>query len=338
MKLLCIYILAIFFLASNIYAGDPNRIGTTSGTQLLIPIGARSIALGNSTIANVSGVEALYWNPAGASKIARSEVMVNQMQYIADINVSFIGGILSTNEIGTFGFFVNSLDFGDITETTTDLPEGTGRTYSPTFVTAGVTYSRYLTDRILAGVTGKYISEEIQQTSASALAFDFGIQYAFNNELRLGVVLKNLGGKMQYDGRNLETESQIPGSNVGADNGFFRGIAVESNIPTIFTMGLAYKVNINESNNVNFMGSFSNFNEANDEIYAGAEYALNNTVFLRGGYHALTEQNDDNLFGATFGAGLNYEIDEFVVTIDYAFSQVTDYFDSNNVFTIKFAY
>ena len=66
---------------------------------------------------------------------------------------------------------------GDIPVTTIDNPEGTGATFSPTFVVLGVTYSNALTDRIRVGFTANLVSEEIQRPSASGVSFDAGVQY-----------------------------------------------------------------------------------------------------------------------------------------------------------------
>jgi len=336
MKLLILIILVLSLLAFNAgFAGDVSRIGTTSGTQLLIPVGARSIALGEAVISNVRGAEAIYYNPAGMSYYSKSEVLFSNMSYIADIDVNYLAATFNGGQIGTFGFSIKSLDFGQIEETTEDYPEGTGNTYSPTFIVAGLSYGRMLTDRINAGVTAKYISERIMQTGASAFAIDLGVQYAFNNKLRIGVVMKNVGTKMQYDGRNLERSERIPGSSPDADLGFFRGVPLTSDIPSIFGFGLSYSLNFNEQNSVMVNGVFANHNEASDEFYSGLEYAFQDMFFLRGGYTYNSQNRDDQIFDYTFGAGLKYPLGNFDFSFDYAYRQVSDYFDANNVFTVK---
>src|SRR5207249_4204003 len=72
------------------FAGRGDKVGTASGIELLIPIGARSIALGSSSLALVSGTEAIYWNPAGLVRENRSTgVMISHMSYLADINIEY---------------------------------------------------------------------------------------------------------------------------------------------------------------------------------------------------------------------------------------------------------
>lgn len=336
MKYTKLIILVISLLMFNVgFAGDVSRIGTTSGTQLLIPVGARSISLGEAVISNVTGAEAIYYNPAGMSNYSKSEVLFSNMNYIADINVNYLAATFNGGQIGTFGFSIKSLDFGEIQETTEVYPEGTGNTYSPTFIVAGFSYARKLTDRINAGVTGKFISEKIMQTGASAFAIDLGVQYAFNSRLRIGVVMKNVGTKMQYDGRNLERTGRIPGSSPDADVGYFRGVPITSDIPSIFGFGISYALNINEQNSILANGVFANHNESSDEFYGGLEYAFQDLFFLRGGYVYNSQNSDNQIFDYTFGAGLKYPLGNFDFFFDYAYRQVSDYFDANNVFTVK---
>lgn len=328
----------VLFSIGVLYAGDLDRVGTTSGAQLLIPVGARSISLGGASLGSVSGTEAIFWNPGGIASSFKSEVMFNNMQYIADIDVNYLAAVFNGGNIGAFGFHIKSLNFGDIEQTTEEEPDGTGITYSPTFIVSGLSYSRLLTDRISAGVTGKIIHEGIMQTSATTFALDLGVQYSFGPNLKLGVTMKNVGGKMKYSGRNLEQTSPIQTVNPQTDVGYFEGVTLASDIPSVFSFGLVYKVNFNEQNSISTSGTFSNFNDASDQAYGGIEYGFNEMFFLRGGYNYEVQNADNQVFGASFGAGLKYPLGNFDVMFDYAFRQLTDYFDNSNIFTVKIGF
>ncbi len=338
-KISIILSLLIAIAAGNsLFAGDQNRVGTTSGVQLLIPVGARSIALGGAPLGGVRGAEAIYWNPAGIANTDKSEFLVNHMKYIADINLNYIAVTFNNRTIGAFGFHIKSFDFGDIEQTTEEQPDGTGVTFSPTFIVAGFSYSRLLTDRISAGVTAKMVFESVMQTKANTLAFDIGVQYSFNSKLRIGVVMKNVGGKMRYDGANLERRFPLPSNSQQVDEGPFRGVALRSDIPSTFSFGLSYVLNTNEDNSLMLNGTFSNQSASSDEVFGGVEYAFKDFFFLRGGYNYQTQGSSEQIFGASFGAGLKYPLGNFDFTFDYAFRQLTSYFDSNNIFTIKLAF
>lgn len=326
---------AFLFSLSTAYAGDLARAGTTSGTQLLIPVGARSLAMGGAVLGEISGAEAMYWNPAGVAYSQKSEVLFNNMSYIADTDLNYMALVFNGGSLGAFGLDIKSLSFGDIEETTELSPDGTGNTYSPSFLVVGLTYSRLITDRITAGVTGKVIHEGILQTSANTLAFDLGVQYAFGSNIKVGVVMKNVGGKMTYSGKNLERTGQMPSSSLIRENGYFSGVALGADIPSVFSFGASYTANINEENSLLFSGAFTNNNAASDDLYGGLQYGFKNFFFLRGGYDYQTQGTSDQIFGASFGAGLRYQMNSFVFVFDYAFRQVTDYFDSSNIFTVK---
>lgn len=330
-----ISIVILMFSFSFLLAGDLARLGTTSGMQLMIPVGAKAIAMGGASLGSVAGAEAIYWNPAGISSSHQSEVFFNNMQYIADINVNYLAFVYNGRNIGSFGLHLKSLDFGDINETTEMMPDGTGNTYTPSFIVAGLTYSRMLTDRITAGVTGKVIYESIMETSANTLAFDVGVQYTFGKNVYVGVTMKNVGGKMTYDGRNLERTFEIPSSSLITDNGYFRGVSLASDIPSTFSAGISYVKNVNEENSVLLNGTFTNSNASSDLLYGGIEYGFKDLFFLRGGYNQQLQSTEDQIFGFSLGAGVKYPIGTFDFYFDYAFRQLTDYFDTNHIFTIK---
>jgi len=48
-----IVLMVLLVLAlSPIYGGDADRVGTSSGTQVLIPVGARDLAMGGANLAS----------------------------------------------------------------------------------------------------------------------------------------------------------------------------------------------------------------------------------------------------------------------------------------------
>ena len=50
---------------TNLFAGNPDRVGSAGASQLLINPWARSSGMGGSNIASVKGLESLYGNVAG---------------------------------------------------------------------------------------------------------------------------------------------------------------------------------------------------------------------------------------------------------------------------------
>lgn len=334
-KIFIILMITILIVVCSIpaYTGSKNRIGTAGATELLIPVGSRGTALGSSLNAYSSGVDAIFWNPAGVARGSGVEVMFSHLTYLADIDLEYFAVSTNFGEVGTFGFSLRTLNFGDIPITTALNPEGTGGTFSPTYMTLGITYSRAFTDRIYGGVTAKLVSEKIIRTSASGVAFDFGVQYKSGETgLQLGVTLKNLGSGLTFDGADLERFVDLPGVEPGSRQRPLRVVGADFEMPTTFEVGIAYPYTINESNSITALANFQNANFDADEYRFGVEYGFKNMFFLRGGY--AVSQYSDNIYGPTFGVGLNLDVSGFAVGFDYAY-RVTEFFDANQWFTVK---
>ncbi len=321
-------------LNGSAYAGRGDKAGTSAAPELLIPVGARDLALGGSTLATTSGVEAIYWNPAGLARATQgTQAIFSHMNYIADIGVDYIA--LSTNfeGFGSLGFSLKSLSFGDIPVTTEDVPDGTGETFSPTYVTVGLTYSLLVTDRISVGLTSNLISERIDRVSASGVAFNVGVQYssfASVDGLSIGVAVKNIGPSMTFEGPGLLRQAEV--IDVLRPASFYSIEAASDELPSTIELGITYAIAMEDMNTLSFSGVFQNQNLSDDEYKFGAEYGFHNTLFVRAGY-TLAQESSLYMYGLTVGAGINYKFSDLAVTFDYAFRDV-DFLGANHIFSI----
>ncbi len=296
MKKISFLLVLLAFGLNMTFAGDVARKGTNGAEQLLVPVGARSIATGGAFLGDVKGVEAIYYNPAGLDLAGRSEAMFSYMDYLADIKVSYFALSANLGDYGTFGLSFKTFNLGDIPITTFEQPDGTGATYSPSLMTAGLTYSKQITDRVTAGATVKVIYEAITNVSATGAALDFGVQYKFPNNMRLGVVVTNIGSNMSYRGPDLQTKLSIPNNPPGAGFGVYEPSTEEFQIPSYFELSTSYKYDINQQNYLMFAGKFTNNNFFEDIVSFGLEYGFLNTFYLRGGYnYMLNSKPDENI-------------------------------------------
>ncbi len=319
------------------FAGDAARRGTNGADQLLIPVGARSIATSGAFLADVSGVEAIYYNPAGLGSMVGTQAMFDYTSYIADISISYLAVGTTLGDFGSIGLTYKSINFGDIPVTTVDNPDGTGQTYSPSYITAGLTYSKALTDRVIAGVNFKVIYEGIMNTYASGWAIDFGVQYHFNKNLSLGVSVANIGDNMEYSGEDLKIKTPVVGSRLGGGNGVYEADTEPFQIPSYFELSAAYRFFFNEKSKLGLGATFRNNNNMDDQIRVGAEFSFMDMFFVRGGYNYYTGNGDDYLFNSfSAGAGIRWEmLDGVEIMFDYAYRDVTaDALSANNIFTI----
>ncbi len=322
------------------YAGDVARTGTAAGVQVLVPVGARYLAMGGANIAEVSGVDGIFWNPAGLSSMKGNAAGVfSSMNIFDDVHVNYLGLGFNMGSLGNLGVTIKAFDFGDIPLTTVEDPDGaSGRTFSPTFTTIGLAYSIMLTNAIQVGFNGKMIYESIDRATASAFAVDAGIQYhgvAGINGLSLGMVIKNVGTNMQYNGSAFITQSTESGASFPNYN---KRMTSSDQLPASFELGLGYKYAIDETNNLLVSGNFANNNFGTDAFKFGAEYMFKDMLALRAGYVLRNGlASEDQLYHFTIGAGFNYNIGGADLTIDYAYRD-SKYFNGNNLFSLKIGF
>jgi hypothetical protein len=333
-----VLLVSVGFLAN---AANDARIGTAAAQELLIPVGARGLAVGGSSVVLMTGAEAIYWNPAGLSQMTTGvDVLLSNMNYFADIGVMYGAIGVKMGDIGSLGFSIKSINFGDIPVTTPDFPDGTGQHYSPTFITLGATYAKALTDRISVGVTTMIISERIMNVNASDVAFNFGLQYRNLGleGLDLGLAVKNIGPNMAYGGSGLLVTANATTGIRG--NQSYSVDAASSELPSMLEMGLGYRRKLDETNEVSVAGLFRNNNYQDDEYNFGAEYSYDNLLFIRGGYTFAPEAAKDltgassYIYDYTLGAGVHYLVGDVDLSVDYAYRHMK-YFTGNNIIALR---
>lgn len=335
--------LALILAASIASAGNVRRTGTAGAQELRIPVGSRGASLGGAAIADVSGIDALYWNPAGVVASKKTEAMFSRLNYIAGMSVNYVAASAKVSDAIALGFSAKVLSVGDLVVTTEDSPEGTGEVLSPTSAVVGVTYSHQLTDRIMFGTTGKYINEDIARETASGLAFDLGFQYAPGvSGLRVALVMKNIGPSMRFDGPDLESKVQLPGTDPQSRRRTVRTRLESFELPTSMELGASYDLLKNDDSRAVLVAAFRNNNLSQDEYQAGLEYSLGKTLFLRGGYLLSKNETDTPddfkfVFGPTFGFGLRVPLSGADLTLDYSQASA-DFFDDSQWFTVQFAF
>ena len=323
-KLVVVLIVLLVLSLSTAYAGNLLRSGTAGAQELLIPYGSRGTAMGGSVLSSASGVEAMYWNPAGLASMEGTELMFTHLPYIADIDMNYVGFAKFIDGFGTIGAGVKILTIGDMEETTEQFPDGTGRIFSPSMTVLNLSYAKVMTANVNFGVSGVYIHENIFEAQASGVAFDFGFMYDPRwNGVSMGVTIKNYGGQMQFTGN---------GFNQTANLTTVRGIGAKFDLPSSINFGMGYNFYNEGLNSAMFTGSFQSNNFSQDVWQGGAEYAYDQKYFLRAGYNYSDREN--YLYGASFGAGVMLPVGDMDFSLEYTWTQ-TEVFDNNQYFTLK---
>jgi hypothetical protein len=327
---------------------DNTPFGTTSAEFLLFGAGARGTALGSPFHAIATDISALYYNPGGAALIPRAGASFSTYDYIADTRYSW-GGIAFPFSGGsrTFGLQLGTFGFDNQEVTTVDQPEGTGSVYSVSETFAGATFAQNFSDRFSAGITAKFIFDQLGEVSGSAFAVDFGTSFhALLNDhpIRLSFVVANLGTDLSYEGDALEVLVPRPPADPNAPNNppelpqpgqlKTKGFA----LPTVFRVGLAYDLLTGDNNRLTLLSDFNQSNNNRAGFGAGGEWAMNRLggsdfgVALRGSYTYAPANNidladpsqsamgdEENLQGLAVGGGLMYGSGNFNLGFDYAY-------------------
>ena len=324
----------------SVYAGGGKRNGTSGANELLIPVGARGLAMNGADVSGITGSEALYYNPAGlVGGTESAEVMFSQMSYIADISVSYAAVATKFGDLGALGFSIKSINFGDIPITTVANNNGAGTSFSPRYVTIGLSYSNNLTDHIRVGTSMKVITEKIMSTGATGFALDAGVQYssfAGVEGLHLGVVLKNLGPQMKFDGADMLRYATESSGLRGTQR--YKVDAGDFALPSLLEIGMAYETYFTSDFKGLISTTYQDNNYANDEYKIGGELAYMNMFYIRGGYSYVPQalNDDDNIYGATYGAGVNLDTG-LKITVDYAYRSAR-LFSANHMFSVKLGF
>ena len=314
--------------------GDESRIGTSGGNQVLVPVGARGIALAGSERVYSSGLESVYWNPAGLARSQSPTVLASSMDLFNDMGVNYFGASGNFDKLGMLGVTVKSIDMGDIPVTTVEDMDGLGGgTFKPTLTTMGVTYANSFSDRSFFGVTGKIVYESIPRATASALALDIGVQYtglAGVEGLGLGLVLNNIGTDMHYEGSGLTGQ----GTTEDGISDFLNREASYDKLTSTYNMSLSYSV----AGAILGM-TYTSHNFSYDELNLGGEYTLNDMFHLRAGLTSPMLEEDsmndgETLYSMNFGAGLKYSLYGVNLVVDYTMRNQSDTFNTSNVFSV----
>ena len=279
--------LCLLTCLENVEAGNPDRQGEAGAYELLMNPWARSAGLHSINTASITGVEAMRLNVAGTARINKTEVVIGHARYLegSDLKMNAIGIAQKIGESGTLGVSIMSISFGDIAETTTFQPEGTGTNFSPSFFNIGVSYAQSFDEKISVGILVRAISENIANVGAFGMVLDAGVQYVTGpqNNFKLGISLRNIGSKMSFkgDGLNNLTEYEFESASFQNSTGT---LVAPFEVPSMLNIGLAYDFVLSDKAKLTAMGNFTSNSFSEDYLSGGLEFSFSDMIVLRGAY------------------------------------------------------
>jgi len=322
-------ILALISLTAT--AGNENRIGSAGSSQLLINPWTRSTGWGGAGGAHVRGLGALHLNVAGLALTDGTEIMFSRTSWMqgTGINVNSVGLAQRIGESNVIGISFMNMGFGEIENTTTELPEGGIGTFSPSNYIISLAFAKEFSESITGGFNLKIIGEGISNAKTSGIAIDAGVKYVTgeNDQMKFGLSLKNIGPAMKYSGDGFAIETTNPFSELTTTT---EQRTAKFELPSLINISGAYDFIFNENNKLTAAATFTSNSFTRDQYRLGAEYTFDAKkvlVVLRAGlvYEKGLFSNTERqtaLSGPSGGLSLELPLSktsESTIGIDYSY-------------------
>lgn len=339
---LLIVLCSLFTVQSSLSQLVPNLGGQRSGISayqfLKIGADARGSGMGESYIAVVNDISALYWNPAAlinygsarvtvtmddhggsdAGSVVLGQAMASHTQWLVDLQHEFFGASYYLSSNDAVGIAFTSLHTDDMKVTTETQPTGTGSYFTYGDIAAAFTYSRKMTDQFSFGATVRYVRETIDVLHMDGIVVDLGTFYYMGlGSSRFAVVVSNFGANVQPAG----TVTRSDGTTVNSFQSF--------SPPTMFKLGYAFEPWQDEFNRLTTSLQLNHPNDNAENIRLGVEYEYDKTFFARVG---VKRTIGESLLGKalstaedySFGAGIYLPLGITRASLDYAFANYND--------------
>ena len=331
-----------------VLGGNSDRAGQAGATELLINPWARSSGMGSAGTASARGLEAQWLNVAGMAYTQKTEVLFSNTQWLvgSGVMINSFGVSQKIGEAGVIGLSVMNMSFGDIEITTTDVPDGGIGTFSPNYLDIGLSYAKSFSNSINGGLTVRVVNQNIQNLSATGVAFDAGVSYTTRlgskdkeknkDNLQFGIALKNVGPPMKYSGDGLGVRGTVPG---GDRSLTLEYRAAQYEMPSSLHIGATYHWRtLNLMHRITGAANFTSNSFTRDLMNFGLEYSFKDLFMLRGGYVLQLGSDGENndvaisaLMGPTAGVTVNVPLTKkgsekkSTLGIDYSFRATTPF-------------
>ena len=326
MNKLPIALLCFLFLTQHTFAqqtpfeSNVTNVGTTAAAFLNIGVGSRANAMGGAFVAISDDATALYWNPAGISQCVHPEITFNHSDWFLDIYHEFLGAVIPAGR-HVFGLSVSYVGIPDQKVRTIAQPEGNGNFYNASDLSLGVSYAFQFTDQFSMGATGKFIRQQIYNSSGVAGAVDLGALYQPSSIkwLSLGMQVANFGSSLRLSGRDVAIKVDNDPKHNSNERLPAKLDTDPFSLPLIFRFGLAMRPVNTRCNRLVTAIDLIHPSNNTESVNLGVEYVFHDLISLRTGYHSLFERDYQTTGGFTFGGGLQLYISQVVLVLDYAY-------------------
>lgn len=313
LKRIHLLLIALITLTATLSAKEFAPVGTAVAQFLEVGVGARATGMGEAFTVMSNDASAVFWNPAGLVDAQSRNLFSAYNRWPADI--TFAGAAYSF-KLGRFGSIALSgvyLMTDDMEVTTIEKPEGTGEFFNLTNYAFGLTYARYLTDRVSVGITTKIVHEDYFGYGYTTWALDLGTIYRTNfHGMKLGMSILHFAPEIKFSGKYIDYSDPL-----SVDANKPKSFDTYS-LPMNFRFGVC--INLLESRYHQLVGAADMIHPNNnlEQYNLGVEYSFNTMMFLRGGYKFNADEG-----GMTIGGGLRLGLGSALgLNVDYSYADM----------------
>lgn len=186
-------LLILTFAFTLTYAQDSQ----TGYNFLRLPVSAHAAALGGENITIIEDDATLvFHNPALLGSVNDKTMSLSFMTYMEGAVTAGATYSQIVGDRGTWGVSAQYMDYGSMKE----MDENNVQTgeFSAKDIAIGGTFSYELTNKIIGGITARFVTSYIGDYSSIAMSVDLGINYYDpDHEWSVSAVAKNLGGELK---------------------------------------------------------------------------------------------------------------------------------------------
>ncbi|OSZ82820.1 hypothetical protein CAP35_06035 [Chitinophagaceae bacterium IBVUCB1] len=347
-------------MSINAFAGNKDRTGQAGAAELMINPWGQSTGVFGLNTSHVKGVDALKTNIAGLAFVNKTEVGASYTALLrgSNIGVNNLGFAQRVGGSGVMGINVMAMNYGEITITNYDNPEGQIGSYRPQFFNFQLGYAQSFSDKIHAGVAATFVSQQISNIRANGAAFEAGIQYVTGkrNNFHFGITLRNIGTNMRFGGNGFSGENNAQENENYTINTLTPTEKFE--MPTYLNFGASYDFYLDENNvapseeqqaetvkpkhRATVMVNFTSNSFYSDFLGIGAEYSFKEMFMLRAAYryeNGIGTVNSTTMYtGLAAGATIQQRLGENgpMLAIDYSFRPTQRPSTGAHVFSLRF--
>ena len=191
----------VFSIILTLFATKMGAQESQTGYNFLrLPVSAHAAALGGDNITLIEDDAALaFHNPALLASVNDRTLNFNYMNYMKGVNMASASFNRIAGEKASWAVSAQYVDYGKMKQTDENNIQ-MGEFSAKDICLAG-TFSYLLSERIVGGITAKFITSYIGDYNSIAMGVDLGLNYYDSEEeWSVSAVARNLGGQLKaYD-------------------------------------------------------------------------------------------------------------------------------------------